>query len=254
MKPVESVEHSCGIAVMAKASAPGRTKTRLSPPLTPREAADFNTAFLKDVAANLLSANDLLRGKPTSISPYMAFGPPGSEPFFEEICPVDVAFFEAWLPDFGACLFKATETLLAKGHDSAIVLNADSPTLPTALLAEAAEALARPGDRAVLGPSNDGGYYLLGLKQAHHRLFEDISWSTERVFAQTVQRASEIGLELHRLPAWYDVDDVAALRLLHDELFVGGAFDTQMTPNAAMNTSELMKGLFDTSDLRERIG
>ena len=88
------------------------------------------------------------------------------------------------------------------------MLNSDSPTLPTALLSETAEALARPGDRAVLGPSSDGGYYLLGLKTAHRRLFEDIAWSTERVAEQTLERAREIGLEVYRLPVWYDVDDV----------------------------------------------
>jgi glycosyltransferase A (GT-A) superfamily protein (DUF2064 family) len=88
-----------------------------------------------------------------------------------------------------------------------VVLNSDSPTLPTALLVETAEVLARPGDRAVLGPSTDGGYYLLGLKYAHARMFEDITWSTEQVAEQTLARARELGLDVHTLPACYDVDD-----------------------------------------------
>ena len=67
-----SAANSCGIAVMAKASAPGRTKTRLVPPLTGQEAAAFNTAFLQDVSANILAA-----GKVRRIQPYMAYGPPG---------------------------------------------------------------------------------------------------------------------------------------------------------------------------------
>ena len=99
-----------------------------------------------------------------------------------------------------------------------MVLNSDSPTLPTALLNETAELLARPGDRAVLGPSSDGGYYLLGLKTAHRRMFEDIAWSTERVGRQTRERAREIDLDLHLLPVWYDVDDIESLRRLHAEL------------------------------------
>ena len=91
------------------------------------------------------------------------------------------------------------------------MLNSDSPTLPTALLNETADVLAQPGDRAVLGPSSDGGYYLLGLKAAHRRLFEDIAWSTERVAEQTRERAREIGLDVHLLPVWYDVDDIESL-------------------------------------------
>ena len=132
--------------------------------------------------------------------------------------PPAIGLIEAWLPNFGDCLLRTIEEIFARGHRSAVVLNSDSPTLPTAFLVETAEALARPGDRAVLGPSSDGGYYLLGLKTAHRRLFEDIAWSTERVAEQTLERAAEIGLDVYRLPVWYDVDDVESLRRLQSEL------------------------------------
>jgi glycosyltransferase A (GT-A) superfamily protein (DUF2064 family) len=132
--------------------------------------------------------------------------------------PESIGLLGAWLPNFGDCLFQTIHELLRCGHDSAVVLNADSPTLPTAFLVETAEALARPGDRAVLGPSTDGGYYLLGLKAAHRRMFQDIVWSTERVAEQTLERAREINLEIHMLPAWYDVDDLDDLRRLHSEV------------------------------------
>ncbi len=134
------------------------------------------------------------------------------------------------------------------------MLNSDSPTLPTALLVETAEVLARPGDRAVLGPSTDGGYYLLGIKQAHRRLFDDIDWSTERVARQTLERAREIGLDVHCLPAWYDVDDSQALRQLHAELFEGGSLDPALTPFHAASTADLMDDLLATADLRTRLG
>ena len=111
-----------------------------------------------------------------------------------------------------------------------MVLNADSPNLPTALLIETAAILARPGDRAVLGPSSDGGYYLLGLKTAHRRMFEDIAWSTGGVAAQTLERAREIGLEVHSLPVWYDVDDMEGLSRLHGELF--GEDTARRSPNS----------------------
>src|SRR5207237_7946303 len=98
------------------------------------------------------------------------------------------------------------------------LVKSDSPTLPTELLVDAARALAAPGDRLVLGPAEDGGYYLIGLKQPHPRLFEDIAWSTDHVFRQTLDRSAELRLETVTLPAWYDVDDVASLRRLIDEL------------------------------------
>jgi glycosyltransferase A (GT-A) superfamily protein (DUF2064 family) len=136
------------------------------------------------------------------------------------------------------------------------VLNSDSPTLPTALLVETAEVLARPGDRAVLGPSIDGGYYLLGLKHAHARMFEDNTWSTERVAEQTMARAREIDLDVHRLPAWYDVDDVDALKRLDAEL-CGKDTETRrhvsQQPRFAAHTAKLMRHLTRDRDFT-RVG
>jgi uncharacterized protein len=203
----------CGIAIMAKASVPGRAKTRLVPPLTFDEAAALNTAFIQDIADSLL-----LAARCSSIAGYAAFAPRSSERFFRGILPPAIGLIEACLPHFGDCLLRTIEELLARGHQSAVVLNSDSPTLPTAILVETADALARPGERVVLGPSNDGGYYLLGIKTAHRRLFEDIAWSTEYVAEETCQRAREIKLDIHALPVWYDVDDIEGLRRLYGEV------------------------------------
>jgi uncharacterized protein len=208
---------SCGIAVMAKASAPGRAKTRLVPPLNYDEAAALNTAFLQDVTDNmLLAAREAAPG--AGIAAYAAYGPPGSEDFFRRHFSASLGLIPAWLPNFGDCLYHTIGEIFARGHAAAVVLNADSPTLPTALLNETAEMLAQPGDRAVLGPSSDGGYYLLGLKAPHRHMFDDIAWSTERVSRQTQERAREIKLDVHLLPEWYDVDDIDCLRRLHAEL------------------------------------
>jgi hypothetical protein len=80
------------------------------------------------------------------------------------------------------------------------------------------EALRRPGDRMVLGPADDGGYYLIGLKRACRHVFTDIPWGTAEVTRLTLSRAADIGLEVTLLPAWYDVDDGETLELLRDEL------------------------------------
>jgi rSAM/selenodomain-associated transferase 1 len=198
---------------MGKASIPGKVKTRLVPPLTPDEAVQFNTAFLQDMVDNIEAA-----ARQVDVSPCIAYGPAGSEDFFRALLPSRVSLLECALGNFGDCLYFTIDTLLERGFGSVCVLNSDSPTLPTAALIEAARALAAPGDRAVLGPCLDGGYYLLGLKQPHRHMFERIDWSTERVFDQTRERAAEIGLPLVLLDPWYDVDDITALRRLRDEL------------------------------------
>jgi rSAM/selenodomain-associated transferase 1 len=243
---------SCGIAFMAKASTPGRAKTRLVPPLTFDEAADLNTAFLQDVADNLIQA---ARRAPAhdAIFGYAAFGPPSSADFFRRILPPTIRLIEAWLPNFGDCLFHTIGEILARGHESAVVLNSDSPTLPTAFLVETAAALARPGDRAVLGPSTDGGYYLLGLKSPHRRMFQDITWSTERVAEETLARAREIGVEVHMLPAWYDVDDIDSLRRLDAELRGMTARRQALhRPRYAAHTAKLIRQLARDRDFGGR--
>lgn len=208
------VSESCAIAVMAKASMPGRVKTRLMPVVSAELAADLNTAFLRDIADNLLRA-----ASHVYISPQMAFAPAGSEPFFARTLPPGIGLIETVAPDFGQCLAHPIDVLLGRGYGSACVLNSDSPTLPVAYIIAAATVLAADDDRAVIGPSIDGGYYLLGLKRPHPELFQGIDWSTERVFAQTLERARAIDLPVTVLPSWYDVDDAGSLQLLIGELF-----------------------------------
>jgi uncharacterized protein len=251
LKPASSV----GVAVMAKASVPGLTKTRLVPPLTHDEAAALNTAFLQDVADNMMRAAS--RAAPhAGLSGYAAYGPPGSEEFFRRNFPDSIGLIEAWLPNFGDCLYHTICAILGRGHAGAVVLNADSPTLPAALLNATAEMLARPGDRAVLGPSSDGGYYLLGLKAAHRRMFEDIAWSTARVAEQTRARARELGLELYVLPEWYDVDDVETLRRLYVELCGNSPAARRLAagaPHNARHTAALFDRLWPHGEFSRRV-
>jgi len=240
----------CAIAVMAKASIPGRTKTRLVPPLTHDEAASLNTAFLRDVADNLLAAAAI-----ANVSGWMAYAPAGSEAFFRSNLPASIGLIETVKPDLGACLFHAASSLLEAGHGAACLLNSDSPTLPVGYLVAAAAALAAPGDRVVLGPSTDGGYYLIGIKAPHRALFERIDWSTDRVMGQTLARANELGLEVFELPAWYDVDDAAALRVLIGELFEGQHFRSfGSRPTEVSHTRRHLGGLLEGADLAARLG
>jgi uncharacterized protein len=204
---------TCAVAVMAKASIPGRVKTRLVPPLSPEEAARLNTAFLRDAADTLLAAARL-----ANIKGFMAYAPAGSADFFRGILPDGVDLLETAATDLGGCLLQAATTLLDAGHASVCLLSSDNPTLPAGYLAAAASLLAEAGDRAVIGPSTDGGYYLIGIKRAHRRLFDNIAWSSEHVLRQTLARADELGVPIATLPAWYDVDDLDTLRVLVGEL------------------------------------
>ena len=206
---------------MAKAPSVGRVKTRLVPPLSPDEATALSGCFLSDVTTNIA-----LAGRTLPIDGYVAYAPAGTAPAFAAVIApgtgLVLADGSAAMPDevagFGRSLFHAVLGLLELGYGAACLVNADGPTLPTERLVAAARALAAPGDRAVLGPADDGGYYLIGMKAAHAALFSAIDWSTERVAAQTAARAGEIGLDLVSLPSWYDVDDPASLRALIDEL------------------------------------
>jgi glycosyltransferase A (GT-A) superfamily protein (DUF2064 family) len=211
----------CAIAVVAKAPRPGHVKTRLQSVLAPDEAAKLGAAFLCDITTTLHEAARL-----APIAPYVAYAPLGQEARFDGLLApgtrlvlADGADGEA--PDvegFGRCLLHAVRSLLAMGYGAACVLNGDSPTLPAAFLAQAAGRLLAPGRRAVLGPADDGGYWLLGLQTPEPAVFARIGWSTERAAADTQARAAAIGLELEILPSWYDVDDRKALVRLAVEL------------------------------------
>jgi rSAM/selenodomain-associated transferase 1 len=218
----------CAIAVMAKVPQAGRSKTRLCPPLLPEQAAALSAAFLRDVTENIAAAAIATGGNP-AISGYVAYAPAGLEPLFAGhlatgtrlILADGTGEMTSGVLGFGRCLLHAIRTLLDRGHRSACVLNSDSPTLPTAQLRRAAELLAAPGDRVVLGPADDGGYYLLGLKEAHAFMFADIVWSTGDVAERTRDRARAAALELIELDPWYDVDDAPSLRRLMAELDAG---------------------------------
>ncbi len=204
----------CALAIMTKAPQAGRVKTRLVPPLSPEEAAGLNICFLRDTAAAIARTTD--GGRAQGIGVYT---PVGEEGAYEGILPPEFALVPQRGDAFGERLAAATKDLLSIGFDSLCLIDSDSPTVPAGIFAEAIEVLSRDDDGIVLGPSDDGGYYLIGLKKLHRRLFERIEWSSERVLQQTVAAAAELDLPVHLLPAWYDVDDRATLRRLCQELF-----------------------------------
>jgi rSAM/selenodomain-associated transferase 1 len=228
---------SCAMGIMAKVPRSGQVKTRLAPPLTSDQASALSACFLRDVAATIAAAAEAHPGRIKGVAVYL---PEGEEHGLEGLLPGDFLLLLQRGEHLGERLFHAAVDLLAAGFASVCLVNSDSPTLPTSLLGEAAQALQAPGDRVVLGPASDGGYYLIGLKRAHRRLFEEISWSTPSVLAQTLERARELSLEVRLLPEWYDVDDQQSLRLLRRELFgrkgAGASTDRGASTRALLDT------------------
>jgi rSAM/selenodomain-associated transferase 1 len=202
------------LVIMAKQPAVGRTKTRLSPPLTPAEATALYEAMLRDT----IQLGARLEGVRLAI----AVTPPEATSTFRRIGPPGTILLPVAGVDIGDCLNQVLGRLLAAGHPRAIALNSDGPTLPDAYLRQAFAWLdadnKHPSADVVLGPSEDGGYYLIGLKQACPELFRDIEWSSKRVTAQTLARAQAMGLSVALLPPWYDVDRSADLTRLQGEL------------------------------------
>jgi hypothetical protein len=201
--PADSV-----IVVMAKQPQVGRTKTRLCPPFEPGEAAAFYEAILCDslVLASGQQGVDLA----------VAITPPESRSYFERIAPPGSRLLVVTGADIGECLARSTADLFAVGYRRVLALNADGPSLPPSYLCEAVSAL--ESNDLVLGPGEDGGYYLVGMTQPRAALFSEIAWSSDLVLTQTIERARALNLHTHLLPPWYDVDTPADARRLAREL------------------------------------
>jgi hypothetical protein len=202
------------LAVMAKVPVAGAVKTRLCPPLEPDQAARLARCFLEDRVEQLgqLATGDRL----------VAFAPPEREPELRALVPAGVRLVPQTGADLGARLDHVLTSLLAEGYAGAIAVDADSPTLPTAYLEEACALLRDGVADVVIGPSEDGGYYLIGLGAPAPALFRDMPWSTPVVCAETVARARRWGWRVRVLPTWFDVDRAADLERLGRDAAGGG--------------------------------
>jgi len=201
------------IGIVCKAPQAGLSKTRLAKAVGAAAASELSACFLRDVAEAIAAVPEALgrRG-------YGVYAPAGAESIMRQLLPANFGLLLQAGDDLGHVLIGATGALLDAGHDCMLLVNGDSPTLPPRFLTQAIEALRAPGDRMVLGPASDGGYYLIGLKQPHQELFKRIAWGTETVARSTCERAAEISLATMLLPEWYDVDDIETLRWLQEEL------------------------------------
>jgi rSAM/selenodomain-associated transferase 1 len=192
---------------MAKVPEAGEVKTRLCPPLAPADAAALARCFLLDRLEQVgeVSGSDAL----------LAFAPSEREAEVRALVPAGTRLVPQAGADLGARMDRLLTDLLAEGYAGAIAVGTDSPTLPTAYLQRASATLAAGVADVVLGPAEDGGYYLVGLRAPAPALFVGMPWSTARVTRETLARARRLALRSLLLPTWFDVDrghDLARLR------------------------------------------
>ena len=205
------------IIVMAKAPRAGEAKTRLSPPLTREAAARLAACLFADTVSFALGVGAAV---------VVAYAPADGRAPLEETLRValreealsGVTWFEQCGDGLGERLEGACERAFAEGFGPLLFVGADSPTLPPPFISSALEGLAHGRADVALGPTEDGGYYAVGMRSPAPGLFDSVEWSTPRAYAQTARNASRLGLHLLELPPWYDVDTAAELARLRAEL------------------------------------
>ena len=198
------------LVIVAKAPVVGQVKTRLCPPLSAAEATELFRCFLVDTAARACTVPE--------VQVCLAFTPAESESLFRSLLPFPLHYLPQRGNSLGERLVNIFADLLGAGFTRVVIMDSDSPTLPTAYLQEAFTLLADPRNDAVFGPCNDGGYYLVGACAIHRELFENITWSTPSVLTETLVQARVHNLNITLLPSWYDVDNGADLHKLAAEL------------------------------------
>ncbi len=198
------------LVIVAKAPVVGQVKTRLCPPLSAAAAAELFRCFLVDTIARACTVSDA--------QVCLAFTPANSEALFRALLPFPLRYLPQRGNGLGERLVNIFADLLHQGFSKVVIMDSDSPTLPTAYLQEAFTSLSDLRNDAVFGPCSDGGYYLVGARAVHHELFENITWSTSSVLIETLTQAQLHKLNLTLLPSWYDIDNGADLYKLVAEL------------------------------------
>ena len=195
------------IIVMCKAPAAGTVKTRLAPFLSAEQSADLAGCFAVDA---MKKAQNICENT------IVAFA--GEKEMLETILPQNLIWVRQTGTDLGERMHNALRFAFEQNFSPLVVVGTDSPTLPSEFIENAIEILS--GDRAdaVLGKTEDGGYYLIGLNQPDWRIFKNVRWSSPETFSQTAQNIKDLNLRLATLPVWYDVDTPEDLRRLKTEI------------------------------------
>ncbi len=197
---------------MAKVPVAGAVKTRLQPFLSPEKCAELAAAFLRDAET---------KAKTICENTILAYAPADRKNVLENFLRGENTLVEQVGATLGERMTNAFEFAFGRGLDAVLMIGTDSPTVPAAFLRQAFELLETTAD-VILGKTADGGFYAVGLRKNQPRLFENVAWSSERVFRQTARNAERLKLRLAQIPESFDVDappDLIFLRaaMLADE-------------------------------------
>ena len=222
------------LAVMAKAPQAGQVKTRLLPALSAEQAAELCRALITDQLEHLqtLPFADL----------YLAFTPAKAAPLVKHLAPPAFRLISQQGDDLGERMKRLFEHLRALGHKNIVLIGSDLPPLPWQFFEEAFAYLSLPDQRAVLGPSRDGGYYLIGLNHPVPEIFEAMTWSHDQVLEQTRARLASLKIDTLLLPLWFDIDTPEDLRRLKSHFDLDVSLAEQMKHTAALLSSWELSG------------
>lgn len=198
------------LAVFAKYWVPGEVKTRLAAALGHERAAELHRRFVAATLARLAGVADSL---------WLAGTPDGSLPMFRQLPTVEQYGWKVVgqeQGDLGHRLKHLFRTAMATGFDRTVVVGSDSPDLPIERVRQAFERLAEVP--VVIGPSADGGYYLIGAARRVPPIFDDMPWSSASLLSSTTRRLTAEGVPFAMLETWRDVDDISDLMALDDRL------------------------------------
>ena len=198
------------IIVMTKVPGFADVKTRLRPVLSEGQRVELARCFLTDTITNLASVFD---------HRIIAFTPDEGREAIETL----VGGGDMCIPQRGSDLGQRLDAAIAEafemGFGPVIVIGTDSPTLPPEYLAQALDHLQSRGHGVAIGPTDDGGFYLLGVSRQREGMFSNVTWSSSQVFEQTEANIRGIGnLDLLVLPRGYDVDEPKDLARLIAEI------------------------------------
>jgi rSAM/selenodomain-associated transferase 1 len=196
------------IVVMAKHPAPGHVKTRLAAAVGAERAAALQTAFVLDLAARLAGAG---------FAATWAYWPP--EAPFPSLVPGCATVVQRGA-DLGARMANAAADVGGPGGAGVVLLGADVPHVDLAAVATACR-LVRRGADVVIGPTEDGGYYLLGLRRVRPELFAAMPWGSDTVYAETLARCDALGVRPRLVAPAFDVDEPADLTRLAASIATG---------------------------------
>jgi uncharacterized protein len=196
------------LVILTKAPQPGQSKTRLVPPLSHAEAADLARALLLDQLGNLATFD--------AARLFIAFTPENAAVFFEGFLTQGFTCFAQQGQSLDQRMTHAFQHLFASGFENIILIGSDLPTLPMKCFQQAYACLEKSAE-VVLGPSADGGYYLIGMNRMIATIFDDIEWSSDDVLCQTIHKLDNLNLKYELLSEWYDIDTAKDLERLQSQ-------------------------------------